>query len=290
MRLFLCRIAQGNSLKGFTLLELAITMAIIGMLTVSVVGLYAAVAKRQREVKTRKEMENIREAVLGYFENNLVLPEHDTGYVVPIDDLDLPPSAQADKIYAGKSYAYIATNNGDPFSELQVDGQSIGNTAMVLISGGVNLKFDESNGDLSDGVYTQDGTTADFDDILICLSANELASAFAWTRVIEEEVAVLNLAAEILAENDDDGDGLVDEDGGEGNCPPEDVTGNCDASTDWNLVTGVQSLVNAGLISDPDHVVDPWGAGYCWDSFNHEFYSAGPNKTDEGCAGDDICP
>ena len=283
MRLFLCRIAQGNSLKGFTLLELAITMAIIGMLTVSVVGLYAAVAKRQREVKTRKEMENIRKAVLGYFENNLILPEHDPGYIVPIDDLDLPPSAQTDKIYAGKNYAYVANNNGDPFSELQVDGQSIGNTAMVLISGGVNLKFDESNSNLSDGVYTQDGTSADFDDILMYVSANELASSVAWRREIEEEVAVLNKAAEILAENDDDGDGFVDEDSG-------DPSGNSDGMTDWNLVTGTGSLVNAGLLWNPDHVVDAWGTEHCWDSFNHEFYSAGPNKTDEGCAGDDICP
>jgi prepilin-type N-terminal cleavage/methylation domain-containing protein len=283
MSLLLCRLARGHSLKGFTLLELAITMAIIGMLTVSVVGLYAAVAKRQREVKTRNEMENIREAVLGYFENNLILPEHGPGYIVPIDDLDLPPSAQTDKIYAGKNYAYIATNNGDPFSELQVDGQSIGNTAMVLISGGTNLKFDESNGDLSDGAYTQDGSTADFDDILMYVSANELASSVAWRREIEEEVAVLNKAAEILAENDDDGDGFVDEDSG-------DPAGNSDSMSDWSLVIGTGSLVNAGLLWNPDHVVDPWGTEYCWDSFNHEFYSAGPNKTDEGCAGDDICP
>jgi hypothetical protein len=41
---------------------------------------------------------------------------------------------------------------------------------------------------------------------------------------------------------------------------------------------------------NPDHIVDPWGTEYCWDPFNHEFYSAGSNKTDEGCGGDDICP
>jgi hypothetical protein len=228
-------------------------------------------------------MESIREAVLGYLENNLVLPEHDSGYVVPIDDLDLPPSAQTDKIYAGRNYAYIATNNGDPFSELQVDGQSIGNTAMVLISGGINLKFDENNSDLSNGEYTQDGTTADFDDILIYLSANELTSSIAWRREIEGEVSVLDQAALILAENDDDQDGFVDEDS-------TDDPGNSDGLTEWNLVTGTGSLVNAGLVWNPDHIVDPWGVEYCWDSFNHEFHSAGPNKTDEGCGGDDICP
>ena len=257
-------------------------MAIIGLLTVSIVGLYAAVGKRQREVNTKKEMESIREALLGYYRTYLVLPSPASGYRVPINDLDLPPTVQMDEIYTEKYYAYVATNDGSPLSELKVDGQSIGNTAVVLISSGINLKFDESNSDLTDGEYTQEGTTDEFDDILIYLSANELASAIAWRREIEEEVAVLNRAAQILAENDDDGDGFVDEDS-------TDASGNSDSMTNWNLVTGVQSLVNAGLISNPDHIVDSWGTEYRWDSTNHEFYSAGPNKTDEGCGGDDIC-
>jgi prepilin-type N-terminal cleavage/methylation domain-containing protein len=281
-----CRTAHGASQKGFTLLEVAIVMAIIGLLTVSIVGLYATVAKRQKEVKTRKEMESIREAVLGYYQNHLLLPSPDSGYVVPIDQLELPPTAKTDEIYNGKYYAFVISNHEDT---LKVDGQSIGNTAMVLISSGVNLRFEESNADLADGEYTQDGTTADFDDILIYLSANELASSISWRREVEEEVGVLNQAATILAENDDDADGLVDEDVG-GECGVDDPPGNCDGMTDWNLVTGVQSLVNAGLISNPDHIVDPWGIEYCWDSVNHKFYSAGPNKTDEGCGGDDICP
>jgi len=275
-----CRSVHRGSHKGFTLLELAITMAIIGLLTVSVVGLYAAVAKRNRQVKTKKEMESIREAVLGYYQTYLVLPSPASGYRVPIDDLDLPPTAQTDEIYTGKYYAYVASNDEDT---LKVDGQSIGNTAMVLISSGTNLEFEESNTDLTDGEYTQDGTTADFDDILLYLSANELASSISWRREIEEEVGVLNQAAQILAENDDDSDGYVDEDS-------TDPGGNWDGLTDWNLVSGTQSLVNAGLISNPDHIVDPWGTEYCWDSVNHKFYSAGPNKTDEGCGGDDICP
>ncbi len=283
MKIADCQIAGGCSREGFTLLELAITMAIIGLLMVSGIGLFAAIAKRQREVKTKEEMQSIRDALLGYYENYLVLPSPDSGYAVPVDELDLSPNAQKDEIYAGKYYAYVATTEGSPFSQLVVDGESIGNTAMVLISSGSNLHFDESNGDLTDGQYTQDGTTEDFDDILIYLSANELASLTAWKREIEEEVAVLNGAGEILAENDDDGDGFVDEDS-------TDAPGNSDSTTDWGLVTGTESLVSAGLLRNPDHLVDPWGIEYCWDSFNHAFYSAGPNKTDEGCGGDDICP
>ncbi len=283
MKIADCRMVGGRPGEGFTLLELAITMAIIGLLMVSGIGLFAAIAKRQREVKTKEEMRSIRDALLGYYENYLVLPSPDSGYAVPVDELDLSPNAQKDEIYTGKYYAYVATTQGSPFSQLVVDGESIGNTAMVLISSGSNLQFDEDNGDLTDGQYTQDGTTDDFDDILIYLSANELASLTAWKREIEQEVAVLNGAGEILAENDDDGDGFVDEDS-------TDAPGNSDGTTDWALVTGTQSLVSAGLVRNPDHLVDPWGIEYCWDSFNHAFYSAGPNKTDEGCGGDDICP
>jgi len=283
MKLSFRRMAGGRSGEGFTLIELAITMAIVGILTVSVVGLYAAMGKRQREINTKKEMETIREAISGYYQSYLVLPTPDSGYLVPVSELDLSPNAQADEIYSGKYYAYVATSDGSPLSELQVDGQSIGNSAMVLISSGVNLKFDESNGDLTDGMYTQDGSTDDFDDILICLSANELASDISWRREIDEEVAVLDQAGTILSENDDDGDGYVDEDS-------TDAPGNSDGNANWNLVTGTGSLVNAGLLSDADHIIDPWGTEYCWDAFNHEFYSAGPNKTDEGCGGDDICP
>lgn len=264
-------------------MELAITMAVIGTLMVSGVGLFAAMKKRERVAKTREEMENIREAVLGYYQNYLVLPSPDSGYLVPVEELNLSPNAQKDEIYAGKYYAYVSTSQGTPFSELTVDGQSIGSTAMVLISSGTNLRFDENNGNLANGQYTQDATSEDFDDMLIYLSANELTSFTAWRREIEEEVAVLDNAAGILAENDDDGDGFVDEDS-------TDAPGNSDGSTNWGLVSGTQSLVNAGLLWNPDHLVDPWGVRYCWDSFNHEFYSAGPNKTDEGCGGDDICP
>ncbi len=264
-------------------MELAITMAVAGMLMVSGVGFFAAIKKREREVKTKSEMESIREAVLGYYQNHLVLPSPDSGYAVPVDELELSPNAQKDEIYAGKYYAYVAANEGTPFAELTVDGQSIGGTAMVLISSGTNLRFDEDNANLTDGQYTQEGTSGDFDDILVYLSGNELASQTVWRREIEGEVAVLNNAAKILAENDDDQDGFVDEDS-------TDASGNSDSSTDWGLVSGIQSLVNAGLLWNPDHLVDPWGVEYCWDSFNHEFYSAGPNKTDEGCGGDDICP
>jgi prepilin-type N-terminal cleavage/methylation domain-containing protein len=278
---------RDNSTAGFTLIELSIVMAIVGMLTVSMVGLYTEVSKRDREMKTKKEMEIIKETVLGYYKNNLYLPPPDSSFRVPIEELNLAPTAQTDEIYAGKHYAYVVSNNEN---NLEVDGHSIGNTAMVLISGGVNLKFEEENENLEDDKFTQKGSTPGFDDILVYISTNELESSTAWRRQVEEELAILNQAATLLADNDDDGDGYVDEDGETGICPTQDLTGNCDGSSNWNLVTSIQSLITAGLVSNPDHLVDPWGTVYIWDSFNHTFYSAGPNRTDEGRAGDDISP
>jgi prepilin-type N-terminal cleavage/methylation domain-containing protein len=267
--------------KGFSLIELLIVMAVMGILTLSVVNLYGAISKLEKERATKKEMEDIKKSIVNYYQKNLVLPLPDSNYILPIDELELPPSAQTDENYKDKYYAYVATNQGDPFDTLKVDNKSIGTTAVVFISSGRNLRFDEENYTLSDGVYTQEGSNSDFDDILIYISQSELEASISWRREIDEELAVLNQAAKILAENDDDGDGFVDED-------TTDPSGNWDGLTNWNLVSGVSSLTNAGLVRDANKIVDPWGIEYIWDSTGHKFYSSGPNKIDEWGMGDDI--
>ncbi|MDH4222687.1 MAG: type II secretion system GspH family protein [candidate division Zixibacteria bacterium] len=270
-----------KSEKGFTLLELLITMAIMGILTVSVVNLYGAISKLEKERATKKEMEEIKKSIVNYYQKNLVLPLPDSNYILSIDELELPPSAQTDENYKDKYYVYVATNQADPFADLKVDGKTIGTTASVLISSGRNLRFEEENSTLSDGIYTQKSSNTDFDDILIYISQSELETSISWRREIEEELAVLNQAAQILAENDDDNDGFVDED-------TTDPSGNWDGLTNWNLVSGVSSLTNAGLVRDANKVVDPWGIEYIWDATQHKFYSSGPNKEDEWGMGDDI--
>lgn len=267
--------------RGFTLIELLIVMAIMGVLTLSVVNLYGAISKLEKERATRKEMEEIKKSIINYYEKNLVLPLPDSNYVLPVNALELPPSAQTDENYKNKYYAYVVTNQGDPFEDLKVDGRTIGTSAAVLISSGRNLRFEQENATLSDGIYTQKSTDEDFDDILIYIPQSELEASISWRRQIEEELAVLNQAAQILAANDDDGDGFVDEDS---NDPP----GNWDGVTNWGLVTSVSSLTQAGLVMDADKTVDPWGIKYIWDATTHEFYSSGPDKADNGGLGDDI--
>jgi prepilin-type N-terminal cleavage/methylation domain-containing protein len=269
--------------KGFSLIELLIVSAIMGILTLSMVNLYGAISKLEKERATKKEMEEIRKSIVNYYEKNLVLPLSDTNYVLPVNELELAPSAQTDENYKNKYYIYAATNEGDPLADLKVDGKSIGTTAAVLISSGRNLRFEEENTTVSDGRYAQKSSDPDFDDILIYISQSELEVAIAWRREIEEEIAVLNQAAQILAENDDDGDGFVDEDA-------TDPNGNWDGVTSWSLVSGVASLTRAGLVTDADKIIDPWGIEYIWDPTGNKFYSSGPNKIDNGGLGDDIYP
>lgn len=268
--------------SGFSLIELSIVMAILGILSVSVVNLYGTFSKLERERATNKEMEEIKKSIIGYYEKNLVLPMPDSNYVLPIDELELPPSAKTDQNYKNKYYAYIATNSGDPFTEIKVDNRTIGTTAAIVISAGRNLRFEEENQTLSDGIYSQESSDRNFDDVLTYISQSELDASVTWRSESDKDIAVLDQTALILAMNDDDGDGFVDEDS-------SDLNGNRDGVTNWSLVTGVGSLANAGLISDPNTMVDPWGMEYIWDSNRNTFYSSGPNKTDEGCGGDDIC-
>jgi hypothetical protein len=69
-----------------------------------------------------------------------------------------------------------------------------------------------------------------------------------------------------------------------------DPNGNWDGVTNWALVNGVTSLTQAGLVTDADKIIDPWGIEYIWDPTGNKFYSSGPNKIDDGGLGDDIYP
>ncbi len=287
------RNARGSP-RGFTLVELAIALVVLGLLTAAVLPAVGILVRRKREIDTSKHMAQIKEVLLAYYEEHLSLPppERDPAappsyrdYTLPVEALDLPPSAKVDKIYNSNYYAYVVTNRGAPFDELTVDGFSIGNTAAVLISRGLNLRFEESNAELTDGSFTEKGDDG-FDDLLVYISEAELRAATQWMAEIVEDIAILDQAARVLAENDDDGDGYVDEG------PPEDPPGNWDGLTDWTQVnsSGASALSWAGLIAHPQHMVDPWGRVYLWDESEHSFYSAGPDGEDNGGSGDDIDP
>jgi prepilin-type N-terminal cleavage/methylation domain-containing protein len=288
------RILGRRNRKGFTLVELAITLVVLGLLTAAVMPALGILVKRKKENETQKQMEQIKDVLISYYERKLSLPDplHDgdappsyRDFTLPIDALDLPPSAKKDRLYVSNYYAYVMTDRGTPFDDLVVNGFSLGNTAAVIISRGPNLTFDGENEDLTDGEFEESGEDG-FDDLLIYVSEGELKAATRWMAEIVEDISVLDQSARVLAENDDDVDGYVDEGA------PEDPPGNWDGLTDWSRVdaSGVSSLSWAGLISLPKHMVDPWGTRYFWNASEHNFYSGGPDGEDDGGGGDDIVP
>jgi prepilin-type N-terminal cleavage/methylation domain-containing protein len=280
--------------QGFTLVELSIVLVIIGILAMTLFPLLTALTKREKILKTKEEMLGIKDAIIYYYKQNLTLPSPQNvcdPYGVPASQLSLPNDAQYDDI-KGSCYLYVSTNNGSPFDSLYVDGRSIGATACVIVSRGSNATFEEENQDPQDGEFTSTGSSSTFDDILIFVSQAELEAATVWMREIREDVGVLNTAARIIAENDDDGDGFVDEDPSGSPCGTQDPPGNCDGASDWTIVEnqGINAIINAGIVRSSDYFVDPWGTLYIFNTTTRRFYSAGPNKTDENCGGDDICP
>lgn len=280
--------------KGFTLVEFVVILFLAGLLLVSTMGIFGALSQKLRYDNTKEEMAQIKQALITFYRDSLYLPSPLTSgpcapYGVPYTRLNLTSEAQFDQL-KGVCYRYLATNNGNPFTQIRVNGNPIGRTGAVLISPGPNGSFEGENATPGDGNF-EEGAAAGTDDILVFVSESELRSATAWLTQIREDVAVLNQAALILAQNDDDGDGLVDEDPpGSGCGAGVDPPGNCDGLTQWSLVDGVTSLVRAGLVRDAAKLVDPWGHPYLWNATTHTFYSAGPNGVNDFGGGDDIVP
>jgi type II secretory pathway pseudopilin PulG len=268
---------------GFSLVELAIVLVVMGLLAGTAAPFLTRRLARERVKATQAEMASIKEVLVDHYRDHLRLPAPGSGYALPVADLHLPPSAALDEIYAGSAYVYVAVNQGVPRSELVVNGASIGGTSAVLLSRGRNLKFDQTNAKPQDGRFVQWSDSLSFDDVVVVVAQSELEAATSWRRKIRADVAVLDAAASLLAANDDDRNGFVDD-------GPNDPVGDRDAASDWTRVAtaGVTALTAAGLVGEAEHLVDPWGNAYRWDRLQHRFYSCGPDGADNGGSGDDV--
>jgi len=281
--------------KGFTLVEVAVLMVILGLLIASTFPLYTVITKKQKLSDTKERANEIKTALIQYYRDHLSLPSPSSDncgkFSVPYTTLGLPLSSRYDAV-TGACFMYVSTNNGFPFKELYVDGKPIGSTAAVIVSKGFNASFDYENANPRNGRFQSQSSNRGFDDVLISVTQSELDAATWWVREVWEDIADLNTAAKILAANDDDNDGQIDEDPSSSPCPTMDPPGNCDGKFNWTRIDryGVDALLQAGLLRTGDRAVDPWGTSYIWDGRHQTFYSAGPNKRDEGGRGDDLHP
>jgi len=282
--------------KGFTLVELAVLLFILGIIAASLFPLYITIQKNNRIKETEEKLLRIKDALISYYKENLSLPSPERGicgdYSVPVSTLGMEEELLFDDI-SGACILYVSTNDGSPFSLIYVDGNSIGKTAAVLISRGFNKSFDDENKNISNGRFTQRGNSKDFDDIVVVLTERELSSATSWLRELYEDIGTLNAAALLIASDDDDFDGFIDEDPSDAPCKKNyDPPGNCDGLTDYKLIdkNGIEAIIKAGVVSNSQVLIDPWGSFYEWSKRKKTFYSIGPNKKDEKGKGDDILP
>ncbi len=104
---------------GFTLVELAITVAIVGILALGVAPVLELTAKRQRETELRRALRDIRAAIdayrRAYDEGKIEKRSGESGYPPSLDALVLG-IANTQDVTGGKLY-FLRRLPRDPFAE-----------------------------------------------------------------------------------------------------------------------------------------------------------------------------
>ena len=83
--------------KGFTLIEILVTVIIIAILTAIAVVSYVSINRRSRDVKRKSDLEQVRQALEMY--------RSDNGFYPAVDPSTFPKSTQG--------YYYAATNENN---------------------------------------------------------------------------------------------------------------------------------------------------------------------------------
>ncbi len=112
--------------KGFTLVEIAITLAIVGLLLGGLLPTISSQIEQKRRTETRKYMDEVRDSLLGYAIANKRLP-------CPASDIN--GSAQATCTTAASQFGYL------PYKDLGVTDEDAYNSVLVY---GVTMAFASS--------------------------------------------------------------------------------------------------------------------------------------------------
>ncbi len=160
-----------NSKKAFSLVELAVALVVIGILSSVAIPVTLAVSRNRKLQQTELELRNIRELIITFYNMNGILPPHTPDYKLPTNTLGLPEQYKNDPV-KGVPYLYLAdTLQGT--DTIYVDGIPLGGISAVIISAGPNGKFDGENADPTNWRFQSVGT-GDFDDLLYYLADLDL--------------------------------------------------------------------------------------------------------------------
>lgn len=186
-------LSLNSSLKkseGFTLVELAIVLVVIGAIIAMGVGLMGPLIKQQKMVKTRKVLETIKEAIIGYAITHRSLPPDLSVLGVRTSD-----GFGKEVLFLSASISDICQDTTTPLSLLEGCSDSScssyqakrDNIAFVVVSGSENQNIQTNN--ISNTIKTYlpevevDDYDSDFkrvekyDDLSIYVSLYELKGA-----------------------------------------------------------------------------------------------------------------
>jgi len=184
--------------RGFTLIEIAIVLVILGLLIGMTLPLFTELTKQKHYTTTKRDMQEIKEALAGYAGIHSRLPFADTNGdgvgdanqatgTLPYLELGLGAQDAWRNFYAydvndrlivttdATSFctALAAINTGD-FPQLAFAPGGVGTSqALIVISGSENSILDGENGD-GDRNYESFSPTDSFDDLVVAFNPNTL--------------------------------------------------------------------------------------------------------------------
>lgn len=196
-----------NKSGGFSLVEMAVVLAIITLLLGGLLPTLSAQRESQRISETRKQLNEIKDALYGYAVINGKLPcpattsdisnanygEADAACTTPSSDNYLPwktlgvPESDAwagkwlyrvDPAFASSVPITLTTTTSIPLSVRNTAGSTLTSAIerpiAIIYSTGKNFVADGQNGGSFDTTYQSDVPNPNFDDIMIWISRPQL--------------------------------------------------------------------------------------------------------------------
>ncbi len=126
-----------NDKRGFTLVELMITIVIVGVLATVAIPLYQANVKRAKASEADATMGSIRTALRVYYAENTAYPIEASYVAVHTmsGTIDMDSTDMVGKYFPSPAYTYISTAGTDYTLRATGSGQSAGINRQMTFAG-----------------------------------------------------------------------------------------------------------------------------------------------------------